>query len=318
VASASGETATYEAFEAFSKQAATVVSPKYVGWLNEVDVISGWLQYKQDEKRVLKSWRLREFDPQAYSPRRFTIEGSNDGLNWAAIDSTYAASDYVGDGANLWGGIQLTPGNLTAYLYHRINITANNGDAKWLAIGEMEFNTVLPSDYYLVEEGAMRNNLGNVIERVYLAKIVTGASSAVLQFENFAVAKQDFVEVDVHKNLTVQGDVRVGGKIHSPGAVTAWVQFDGTQSPPYIKESYNVTDIVDQGVGTYRIIFESPMDYTGYPCAATAAAESSAAAGYVGVHDTQRAHVGIFTRRGDSGALLDSPLICLSVFGGRT
>jgi len=61
------------------------------------NVTNCWLQYKQTEKRILKSWRMKAGGSWSASPRRFTIEGSNDGLNWTAIDSTYTASDFTLD-----------------------------------------------------------------------------------------------------------------------------------------------------------------------------------------------------------------------------
>jgi hypothetical protein len=42
--------------------------------------------------------------------------------------------------------------------------------------------------------------------------------------------------------------------------VTAWVNFDGTQTPPTIRASYNVIDITDLGTGLYQVNFSSDMD----------------------------------------------------------
>jgi len=114
---------------------------------------ASWVQYKQTEARILKSWRMRSGSDVTESPRQFTIEGSDDGYTWTAIDSTYTSSDYTDIGSNLWGALQDTSANTTAYLYHRINITVNNGDAGRTRIAELEFNTILPADYYLVEDG---------------------------------------------------------------------------------------------------------------------------------------------------------------------
>ena len=174
------------------------------------------LQYKLVEPRVLKSWRLRASGGATLRPRRFTIEGSNDGLVWTAIDSTYAAADYTGNGVSLWGDIQDTSANTTAYLYHRINITANNGDATFTEIKELEFNTITPSDYYNVVDGLVYNNAGTVIARDYLAKVMTGASGEILNYENLPVAKIKGVDAELQGNLTVHGDI-VGANLFAQG-----------------------------------------------------------------------------------------------------
>lgn len=47
-------------------------------------------------------------------------------------------------------------------------------------------------------------------------------------------------------------------------ACTAWVNFDGTTTPPTIRDSYNVSGVVRTGTGQYDIYFEEPMDNTSY------------------------------------------------------
>jgi hypothetical protein len=200
VALASSEFSTaYEAYEAF--------------WDRDVDTSTGsrwastaslpaWLQYKQTEKRILKSWRIRSVDNNTQDPKRFVIEGSNDGLNWSEIDVTYKVTtgiDYAGNGNELWGDLQSTSGNTTAYLYHRIYITSVNGSTL-ASIAELEFNTILPSDYYLVEEGVIYDSTATAIERVYLAELMTDSDGDVIWYENLSIAQQRFTNVEVHND----------------------------------------------------------------------------------------------------------------------
>tara|TARA_R110000803_G_scaffold210829_1_gene284085 strand:- start:25864 stop:28800 length:2937 start_codon:yes stop_codon:yes gene_type:complete len=221
-------------------------------------ITTSWVQYKLSEKRILKSWRIKAPDVNTQTPRLFTIEGSNDGFVWTAIDSSYTASSYVGNGANLWGALQDTSANTTAYLYHRINITANDGHATYTEIAELEFNTILPSDYYLVNDGVMYNNAGTAIERTYLAELMTNTDGEVSWYNNLPVAKQRFNSVDVH------GDLLVKGEISNAGIATAWVNFDGTKSPPLMRDSFNVKDVVDIGTGRFKFIFSTAMDNLSY------------------------------------------------------
>ena len=255
VALASLEDAGYEAWHAFNKDSNDIVNIADAVWRATV-ITNSQLQLKQDEARILKSWRMRETG--ARTPKRFTIEGSNDGYTWTAIDSTYTSADYVGNGDGLWSDLQLTSANTTAYLYHRINITANNGDATFTSIGELEFNTILPADYYLVEDGKMYDSSDVAIERTYLAKVITNSDGEVISIDNFPVAKQNFGDVEIQNDLVVHGD------IENRGIATAWVNFDGTQNPPLILASKNVKAVVDLGVGLFKVIFDIPMDNEGY------------------------------------------------------
>ena len=216
--------------------------------------------YIGTEKRVLKSYRLMA-QTVARLPKRFTVQGSHNGTSWTTIDSSYTSSDYVGNGAFLWGDLQSTAGNTVAYLYHRINITANNGDGTFTVLDELEFNTVLPSDYYLIDAGKVYNHAGSVINRTYLAEFKTDEDGDVINstLKNLPVAKQRFNEVETHGDLTVHGD------INNVSVATAWVTFHGNLAPPLIRSSFNIADIVQTGiVGEYIFYFEKPMNTANY------------------------------------------------------
>lgn len=47
-------------------------------------------------------------------------------------------------------------------------------------------------------------------------------------------------------------------------ACTAWVNFDGTTTPPTIRDSYNVSSVVRTSTGVFDIYFKTPMDNTSY------------------------------------------------------
>lgn len=305
----SDDGASVAAFYAFDKTGSATSSV----WQSLAGNTTGWLQYKQTEKRILKSWRFLEHSIATRTPKRFTIEGSNDGLNWTAIDSTYTASDYIGNGAYLWGDLQSTSGNTTAYLYHRINITANNGDATYLAIAELELNTIIASDYYLVEEGKMYNSTGVPIERVYLGEFRTDSAGDPINetIINYPVAGQEFSDVQVHGDLTVHGEAN-----HRAFA-TAWVNFDGTQDPPLILNSFNVKDIVDLGTGQYRIIFETPMDIISYIVSTSATDTANAHNVHESVTLQTKHSVDVAHYEGSTPATVDSVELSVIIFGGK-
>ncbi len=45
---------------------------------------------------------------------------------------------------------------------------------------------------------------------------------------------------------------------------TAWVNFDGTTTPPTIRDSYNVSSVVRTTTGQFEIYFTTPMDNINY------------------------------------------------------
>ncbi|NRA77894.1 MAG: hypothetical protein HRU18_06775 [Pseudoalteromonas sp.] len=153
VVSASAELgAGSESHRAFNRS--LLVSAINTRWIVSTVTTSN-LQYSHSERRVLDSARFREAEIADRYPARFTYEGSDDGITWVTLIDTFAASDYTGNGINLWGDL-LTSDSTVGYFHHRINITANAGAATFTAIGEMEFNTSAPvGDFYNVTEGLM-------------------------------------------------------------------------------------------------------------------------------------------------------------------
>lgn len=302
VVMASSELSGYAAHNAFNK-----IGPPYADgdsiWLADTATVSQ-LQYKGTERRILKSWRFREAGAITQTPERFTIEGSNDGLNWVAIDSTYTAADYTGNGADLWGNLHETATNTVAYLYHRISITANNGHATLTVIQEMEFNTILPADYFLVEPGVMYNSAGTPIERIYLAEVQMNSDNEIIWYENLPIAKGKFGDVEVHGVLKAHGDIL------NIGVATAWVNFDGTQNPPLIRDSYNVKDVVDMGTGWFRVVFNEPMQrrYAG------SVADDSRSIGSISGGSSIYAELGIYDASMNAA---DQDEINVIIFGGK-
>ena len=66
-------------------------------------------------------------------------------------------------------------------------------------------------------------------------------------------------------------------------ACTAWVNFDGTTTPPTIRDSYNVSAVIRTatGTGAFDIYFKEPMDNTNYGVFGTSNNSGSAFGSYV-------------------------------------
>lgn len=319
-AQASGYTTTYYPWSALNFDEREIEDSS--GWI-QTTVGTCWWQYKQTEKRILKSWRFRS-EIWERLPQLFTIQGSDDGYTWSTIDGTYTASSYVHSSQydTTWGTLHTT-GSTTAYLYIRINITANGSDATYTGFDQIELNTILDADYYLAEEGKMYNSSGTAIERTYLAEMVTDTVGDVSSYKNLSPSRQNFGTVEIHKDLTVRNDMLVSGNIGNRGVATAWVNFDPSTFHVTIKDSYNIKDVIELSSGSYRIIFEEPYekDY----CAVGASAGEYAVSANVGMSLNTYPHAGspyqtqldIVVRRRDTATAVETHVVNVVIFGGK-
>jgi len=105
-------------------------------WITTSGNTTGWIEWSAGEKIVTSySIKLPEDVADTYkdrAPKNWTFEGYN-GSSW---DVLHTISDEIG--WNIGEKRIYTPNNATAYTRYRLNITANNGDASFLAIGEIE------------------------------------------------------------------------------------------------------------------------------------------------------------------------------------
>jgi hypothetical protein len=305
---ASGEVGgTYFSYNVFNKDSNDIMTAAANALWLVASTTTSWVQYKHTEKRILKSWRMRAGDTVARSPRRFTIEGSNDGLNWTAIDSTYTASDYTSNGVSLWGDLHLTTANTTAYLYHRIDITVNDGDATYTQIGELELNTKIASDYYLVDEAKMYNDAGTRLDRVYIGEALLDSGGDVISFINYAAGKQQLNEIEIH------GELKVHGGILSNQVFDAWCVVDTTKSPQLILAEKNVADVVDIGAGYATPIYKEAMDFDVYHVDCTALDDKFASVTSQALMTKQSCQISIVN---SAGARVDS-ILFFGITGGK-
>jgi hypothetical protein len=97
---------------------------------------TGWLQYDfgSGNAQVVKRYTVSSADdniPARY-PKDWQFQGSNDGTTWTTLDSQSGQSFASRMQQNAYSF-----GNTTAYRYYRLNITANNGDSRFLHIGDL-------------------------------------------------------------------------------------------------------------------------------------------------------------------------------------
>ncbi len=110
----------------------------------------------------------------------------------------------------------------------------------------------------------LSQNVANLVNRVATQAdnwnaMVQNKINELEQWKQNANSQLNFVANDpkVKTALNASGDAPIY-------ACRAWVNFDGTTSPPTIRASGNVSSIVKNGVGDYTINFITPMPDTNY------------------------------------------------------
>jgi hypothetical protein len=98
-------------------------------------VSSGWIRAQLSSAKALTRYTIsRRDDIPNRNPKTWTFEGSNDGSSWTVLD-TQTNITWPTAGTR---GFSFT--NTTAFLYYRLNITANNGDT-YLSVAELGLAT---------------------------------------------------------------------------------------------------------------------------------------------------------------------------------
>lgn len=95
---------------------------------------TGWIQYDfgANNAQTVKRYTINSADVPARDPKGWQFQGSQDGSTWTTLD-TQSNQTFAYQAAQKTYNI----GNTTAYRYYRLNITANNGDAYSVAIGDL-------------------------------------------------------------------------------------------------------------------------------------------------------------------------------------
>ena len=94
---------------------------------------------------------------------------------------------------------------------------------------------------------------------------------------------------------------------------TAWVNFDGTTTPPTIRDSFNVSDVVRTATGVYDIYFTEDMENVNYTASGMGASSKGLLTSGTKAVDT----ISISNTRTDTSALVDYSRNSISIFGGK-
>lgn len=111
-------------------------------------------------------------------------------------------------------------------------------------------------------------------------------------------------------------DVIKANEFKGKNACTAWVNFDGTTTPPTIRDSYNVKSVIRTATGLFDVYFKEPMDNLNYCISmSTGGSNASIVAGASIPSSTLKQQV--FTYSSSSASYTNSLSINVQFFGGK-
>lgn len=128
VAAASTFQSTNDPFRAFDRVYTTSTF-----WATSIGNATGWLSYDFASGIIIDGYTIFASNTLAANPRNWTLEGSNDNVNWTVLHTVTLPSAISAGGTYSIASI----GNSTSYRYYRINVTLNGGGSQ-VAITELE------------------------------------------------------------------------------------------------------------------------------------------------------------------------------------
>lgn len=138
VASASSQESPYNAYRAFDKSnVATNTWATFLGLYANC-----WVQRQTPSAILVGAYRIVHNNGSGRAPNTFELQGSNDGSSWATLDSRAGQTGWASSGT-VETRYFTVPNPTTAYFYHRLSITANNGDTNYTTVNELELLQLL-------------------------------------------------------------------------------------------------------------------------------------------------------------------------------
>lgn len=115
---------------------------------------TGWVQAQLAVAVALTGYSLTSRAGfTARAPKDWTFQGSNDGTSWTTLDTQTGVTSWTGGDTKAY-----TFTNTTAYLYYRLNVTANNGNA-YLTISEFTLGSNLTAQSSWADSSGNGRNL---------------------------------------------------------------------------------------------------------------------------------------------------------------
>lgn len=141
VASGSAYIAQFTPWRAFVDVPATTFQQGDC-WTPGEGKMNAWVQIDFGVPTRISNYRIRVRGqlaaaqaPYTSAPRAWTLQGSNDGVNFTVIDTRSSITNW--SAANIWNEFALAQAQM--YRYYRVHFTANNGDGTYLCVGKIQF-----------------------------------------------------------------------------------------------------------------------------------------------------------------------------------
>jgi len=148
IASSDSERASYEAWRAMDKVTSSG------GWQTVFGVVVSYLQYKFATSKTITRYTISGAGSD-YDIKDWTFKGSNNGSDWDTLDTVTGETDWEAEEKRTFDF-----SNTTAYLYYKVDITANDGSLYHSTIMEIEMmdnsgvgNLQCYSDNVIPEQG---------------------------------------------------------------------------------------------------------------------------------------------------------------------
>lgn len=170
---------------------------------------------------------------------------------------------------------------------------------------EPVFNkTSTVSDYYIDGIWYDKNGIAYTIPIAYLP-IVANVDELgnIIDIDSFDVPTL------VEKSIVAD---RVRAEVKGKNSCTAWVNFDGTTTPPTIRDSYNVSQIVRTSTGVFEGYVKSNFDNINGCVNATSNYSTANTTGKIDTHNKFTIRI-----RNDAGTFLNDSYVQAQIFGGK-
>ena len=120
---------------------------------------------------------------------------------------------------------------------------------------------------------------------------------------------------------TIKATDIIADEYHGKNACTAWVNFDGTTTPPTIRDSFNVSDVVRVSTGQFSIIPEAGYDNTNFSVVGGGRADSGNVSVTTieenGTSTVSSVNVTSFYVASASGGVANRKYSSVQIFGGK-
>lgn len=177
------------------------------------------------------------------------------------IGSTPFGADYISETGN-------TAGEFTN------NFTAQ-GTTAYITIYGTTTDDITYFDNISIFETNLELDEAYTTERTYMdGYLEVDVSGNVVEWVAGDVVP-DLSIVSIQTEKLVAEVVEAKTELLAPNVCTAWVNFDGTTTPPTIRDSFNIVDVVRLATGTFVVYFKVAMDNKNYSHSTTVGQGSS-------------------------------------------